>query len=145
MATLLDLPVLPLDRDSAGYTEIVSETYVAERMSIFTLEDLTAFVTRWKAAWELVCPLKPELKSGPMPVASDEILRLLFIMSAKDFAGPIDPQNLDHVMTMNLILPPAFILPHQLAVTYGVSTDLSFVRAFLDPYPELEEELRGYA
>lgn len=142
MATLLDLPVHPLDRDAAGYTDIIEETYTTERPGIITLADLTAFINRWRAIWELVCPYHPDLKTGHVPVANETVVALLPIMGDKDFAGPFDGDNPDHVATINLLLPPAFLHAHVVASEYGVSSDLALVRLFLDPYPELDGELR---
>jgi hypothetical protein len=144
MSTLLDLPVLPRDRDSAVVTNVIMGAYVTERKAVTTLTELTLFVGRWKPIWELACPLKPDMRTGPVPTVTEAVLgHFLEMINPKyQLHGEVTP---DQQSAMNILLPPAALQAFILCRKYlcDGDADIGFVRLFLDPYPEHEAEMRG--
>lgn len=140
MATLLDLPVVPSCRDRAVTTKVVSDSYTHERQQVKTILDLHGFVERWQSIWELVCPVRSDIVTGPVPVVTEAVFRI-FIDLDKGMDG-MDPQDPDVQTAMNIMLPPAALHAITLSSHYGCETDIGFVRLYLDPYSEHENALR---
>lgn len=142
--TLLDLPVVPPQRDLAAIADLVKTAYLSENKGIQTAEAWTKFIERWTNLWLL--PNKPGL---PAVLRGDydmeEALAILQRLYAKDDsvvpAGGEEP-SIEYLAAVDIVLPEALLRAEMLAHHYGVGTDLALVRLYLDPYPEHENELR---
>lgn len=154
---LLDLPILPLDRDNAcGTNEIISR-FVDMRKKISSTTELRDFINFWKPIWLLEPGPFPEPKPNsnsfvdlcrkPLDKTVLQLLRheydadkiVKYIHNAeecieKDFFG----------LLCNLNLPTPGLLAFQFAEEYSVGSDLGFVRLYLDTYPDLEDEGRPF-
>lgn len=139
---LLSLPVLPPYRDDGG--DIITDAYLAELNEVKTTDELEAFVNRWRNLWLLRHPAD----TAPLLPAEESLVNLTFDRQAVlDFLGRRKDDSLDfedpNVEVMcNLVLPFNMLTAFRLSHHYGVGTDLGMVRCFLDPYTELENELR---
>ncbi len=155
--TLLDLPVKPEDRDWAGETEIINETFLADRNAVKTVEDLHQFIDKWRNLWLLKIP-----NVQPTDEWSNAVDRIV----AKDFDGEAvlaamnrakwrgtnaEGQSLDvndyekdpiAQLAGEIMLPFQLMEAFMLARHYGVTHDLAMVRFYLDPHPELIDALR---
>lgn len=138
--TLLDLPILPRDRDSACGSSIIEDTYLKELGEIQNIEQLKEFIVRWRNLWML-----------DNTKVSDEIEQLLgnnfdhqavleFLARKKDDKLSFDDMSV-RIMT-NLAVPHTLLQAFSIANYWGVGTDLAMVRLYLDPYPELDDCLR---
>ncbi len=140
--TLLDLPVLPTNRDAAGGTDMIVDAFSTERKAISNLEELTAFVQRWTPIWKLFCPFQPDLTVRPVPLVNEKVLEWFKIFGAEGYRGEFDRVDANQISAMDILCPPLTLPAFDLAEQFGVGSDLGFVRLFLDPYPEYEGELR---
>jgi hypothetical protein len=142
--TLLALPVLPRDRDGAAASDRITSTYVVERTAIKTSGDLTAFLERWRTVWLL--SRGPSEESALLTDAELNLLdgnydpvRVLHFLNENDF----DPsQCMAAQQAAHIMLPRTLLRAFLLSNKYGVGPDLGMVRLYLDPYPELINELR---
>jgi hypothetical protein len=143
MISILDLPVVPKDRDGACETDTISSTFLLERNSVDTVEKFIQFINRWKNLWLIRNERTSqeekdisELRFNVQPVFE------LFIL-AKD-SKEIDLRSDDARITMNIVVPPAVLTAFIIAKHFGVGIDLAFVRLYLDPYPEFDNVLRCF-
>lgn len=141
---LLDLPVLPHDRDSAVSESVVHDSYLKEIEAVKTGADMTRHVERWRNLWLLRDEERPALTPGEL-----RLVRLEFSPDAvaghalrKKDAG-LDFEDPDVQVMMNVVAPISLVMASMLAQQYGVGSDLILVRMFLDPYPEHEDACRN--
>ncbi|MFA6234400.1 MAG: hypothetical protein WC824_09510 [Bacteroidota bacterium] len=138
MTTLLDLPVLPPDRDTACATSFIQDVYICERGSLTNAEELQGFIQRWKPLFLL----EPD-PSCQVPLENPErifeIMQKLKTKSDED----LDFESDEVKEAMNVMMPPALMKAFFLARHFLVGHDIAMVRLYLDPHPELLEELRG--
>jgi hypothetical protein len=142
---LLDLPVLPEYRDTCE--DVVKEAYLAEREAIQTVEELVAFVRKWRNVWLLKSPileeeeLRPELQD--LLALDFDAEKVLYWLKRKAEEVPFPYETDVNVRIMaHIAIPIALLNASSLARHYGVGTDLGLVRLYLDPYPEHENKLR---
>ena len=136
---LLDLPVLPEDRDEAGATSIVQDAYIKESLAIATVEDLRAFTNRWANIWLLAGKQSQELRPEEKALASgeyvaEELLAETFRCRCRIPDAKPDDNPLWNSLAMFLIMPEAMIKAFQLSTHYNVGHDLALVRLYLDPH-----------
>ena len=157
---LLDLPVLPFDRDGAAATDRIVETFTAERKQISEPSQIQTFVNRWKAIWLLSSGTAfPDAAENTLvymcrqPLAKEIIDlvegrydadKVFEYLSTLDTIKEIDPNNHNLSLTCSMVLPEPALSATFMAHNYGVGNDLGFVRLFLDTYPELENEGRPF-
>lgn len=143
---LLDLPIRLEDRDAACETEEIGSAYINELKLVSSAEDLTKFVERWRNIFLL--QRGPE-DTDPLSEEEGAIVTGKFDAAAVAALLPRKGENdLDftdtNVKIMAMIAAPITLLMAVLfAKHYGVGTDLGLVRLYLDPFPELENEMRG--
>ena len=150
--TLLDLPVKPKDRDAAGGTDIIRNKYVSSRKGCKTVIGLKRHVTKWRNMWLLsaVSDAARALSAQWLVDAQPDWEKVLyFLRLPKDrqveelkLADNDTPLTLVARAALDIFLPPASLHAELLAQHFIVGSDLGFVRLYLDPYPELENELR---
>jgi hypothetical protein len=147
---LLDLPVLPVDRDSAVVSNIIIETYAKERKEATTPEQLFAFIKKWKAIW-LLQP-GPAMSDAPpdsiLGQAREPIRPEVFKLVNGEFDAEkvlaylaSDPEPVDtdeYKIACNLAVPCQGMLALTLATHFRVNIDIGFVRLYLDTYPEFD-------
>lgn len=138
---LLDLPVLPKDRDWAGGTEVIIDTFIEERNSIKNVDDLLAFVEKWNNIWLLNDEITQEeydIVDGAFDpyLIFDCVMKILRKEEIKDVDSNVR-------IAMNICIPHSAMRAMLLAKKYGVGTDLGFVRLYLDPYPEHMDAMRA--
>jgi hypothetical protein len=152
---LLDLPVLPLDRDMACGTSRVSSTFVNDRKKVSSAETLKSFVDKWRPVWLL--------SAGPVPKSSGNLLVDKCRAPLSEAAVKIVNADFDHERVVTLLnheklpqdevlacllgeifIPGPMLFAFQLSNTYGVGHDLGLVRIYLDTYPDLIDEGRPF-
>ena len=136
--TLLDLPVLPPDRDTACGTSIIQETYLQERDAIKTVEELEAHLKRWENLF-LLEP-EPEVE---FPLKDLEKTLALLLQCRENVETELNFDTIEAKEVACIMIPAALMRAFLLAQHYIVGHDLAMVRLYLDPYPELIDELRG--
>lgn len=143
--TLLDLPVLPHNRDDACGTDIIEETYIAERDKVSSEGELWAHIKRWRNVWLLECPIRPrkllpeEIKLLWLDFDSTEVFKWLHKKKENDL--PFDNETVK--IMMHIAIPFPLLDASLFARHYGVGCDLAMVRMYLDPFKEFENYLRG--
>ncbi len=157
---LLDLPVLPHDRDSAAATDYVIKTFVAERSAIPGPAAIRPFVRRWRSAWLLQSgmsgppgtwvhwahePLDPydrRLLEGDF-----DAKKIWAVLQSEghgpESKGQVDLNSANTRIAAGLMIPVPLMLASQLAHDYGVGHDLGLVRLYLDTYPQHSNRLRN--
>jgi hypothetical protein len=153
--SLLDLPVLPIDRDAAVGTGRITTSFVHERKSITDAKSLKAFIERWKPIWLLQAGPYPETTEnnyvnefrGPVPEAAVMLVnhdydadKLLESLKAEQ----PDTESDHFDMMCALALPAPALAAFLLSKEYMVGDDIIFVRLFLDTYPEFADEGRPF-
>ena len=141
MITLLDLPVLPKDRDNACGTCTILETYIKERDSINNSDELVEFVKRWKNIWLLRKERTSEendLSESKFDAVS--VFELLIRMRNKEDGFDYDQYNTR--IAANIAVPPSSLDAFLFSKQFEVGSDLGFIRLYLDTYPEHEKDLR---
>jgi len=140
--TLLDLPVLPVDRDSAAGTSVIIDTFLKERNEVKDLTQLLDFTKRWKNIWLLIERVSREeydIVDGNFDYSTFDLF--MKMISKED--GNLDINDNNVRVAMSMCVPHASLRALMLAKEYGVGSDLGFVRLFLDPYPEHQDALRA--
>jgi len=145
---LLDLPVLPYDRDS--FSDDIGETYSKDVSDIKSAQDLKNHIEKWRNLWLLRSPKFDDIDTWSQ-LQPDELKLLNFdfdfnevcsFLERKDEDGlPFENENV-RIMA-NIVCPKSLLQATILADKYGVCTDLAMVRLYLDPYPEYIEYCRG--
>lgn len=146
VATLLDLPVLPEDRDEACETHVILDAFMDECRAVKTVDDLTNFINRWSSMWllnnSMVHPITSDIerKIVTLDFDKEKVLNLLIRILARedDFDFTDDAVGI----ACTIAVPVQSVVALMLAKKFGVDTDLGFVRLYLDPYPELIDKLR---
>jgi len=144
--TLLDLPVLPKDRDFAAGTSIIMDAFISDRDSVKNHYQLCQFIEKWRNIWLLnkeaveKYTTQEEFDIVSLNFDMDVVFNSFVRMLMKD--DNLDFEDRNVIIAMNLCIPNACILVFKLSNHYGVGNDLGFVRLFLDPYPEFVDELR---
>jgi hypothetical protein len=154
--TLLDLPVLPLDRDDACRTSRVLSTFVNDRKKVSSAETLKSFVDKWRSVWLL--------SAGPVPRSSGGVFIDKCRAPLSEVAIKIVCDDFDHELIATLInskellqeddelislvgdilIPTSMLFAFHLSKTYGVGHDLGLIRVYLDTYPSLIDEGRPF-
>src|SRR3972149_5467299 len=140
---LLDLPILPYDRDS--FSDDINEAYINDVESIDTEFDLRNHVHKWRSLWLLKNPNDKrvlsveEQKLLSLEFNFDEVIQ--FLKRRKEDGLPFDQESV-RIMT-HLLMPAPLLQAFMLASHFGVCTDLAMVRLYLDQHPEFEECCRG--
>jgi hypothetical protein len=158
--SLLDLPVLPIDRDDACGTSRIIRTYVHERKLLTKSDQLDGFINRWKSVWLLSAgtyperiPVKHIINSCREPIDS-EVYNLFdgnydldkVFDYVKNSTCP-DNDNIDDInflVSCQISIPWPFLKVSFLCRYFIVCTDIGFVRLFLDTYPEYINEGRPF-
>lgn len=141
--TLLDLPVLPVDRDFACGTNLVHEAYLKNRKAIASVSDLRVHLAKWRNLWLL--GLNREEVPEPVSLTDDQcelIVKWLSVPLAEQPALNRDPLPLEVRIWACVMAPGPLVRAFEVAHHYKVGSDLGLVRLYLDPYPELDDELR---
>jgi hypothetical protein len=153
---LLDLPVLPYDRDDACGTSRVSSTFVHDRKNVSSAETLKAFVSKWRSVWLL--------SAGPVPKSSGNLFIDKCRAELSEPAVKIVNADFDHELIATVInnpdgsvhnsellsilaeisIPSPMLLAFHLSNEYDVDHDLGLVRIYLDTYPDLIDEGRPF-
>ena len=158
--TLLDLPILPEDRDEAAQTDHVLGTFVKERGTLIHPSQLRSFVRKWSAIW-LLC-------AGPHPASAPpgcvlararsslskytrmlleghyDAKRVFRFLNHKDSDPLVETDSRDFRIAGYLAMPPPMMLAWSLANSYGAGTDIGFVRLYLDTYSWLNDKGRPF-
>jgi hypothetical protein len=144
--TLLDLPVLPEDRDEACETHVILDAYTSECKAIKTVDDLTNFVNRWSNMWRLTNehfhPVTSSIENDIVNLNFDKEKVLGFVIRVGERDDNLDFDDVNVSIACTIVAPVQSIMAFLLAKKFGVDTDLGFVRLYLDPYPELIDKLR---
>lgn len=143
--TLLDLPILPRDRDRAGRTSIILDTYIKERNEISSVSLLKAHIKRWENLFRLTNENFPNLDLTNIFNIKEEdyetILAHIKKLLLKQDKG-LDFEDELVGITMDIFIPPTLLQATIIAKKYEVGHDLIMVRLYLDPYPEFIHYLR---
>jgi len=150
--TLLDLPILLEDRDSAASTDSIIDAYTTELLVVQEsrkLEVLRAFIERWRCAWLLKIPEGKNTPEGKnvLSLEEEEILGLAEIEPLVELL-PRRMEKLDFNdksvrKLAHLLIPIPFLSATMVADKYNVGSDLALVRLYLDPYPEYQNACRN--
>lgn len=151
--TLLDLPKkhLPADRDAACGTDGIQDAYLRGRKTIKSVRMLRTFVAKWRNLWFLTCPDLPPAAPCVWLDAEglnwDTVVKLLATSvdeqaDALGLRGDPAARTLEQLAATDIIAPPALVAATVVGHTFGVGTDLGMVRLYLDPWPELNDEMR---
>jgi hypothetical protein len=157
---LLDLPVWPEDRDGAGTTSIIQDTYVAERLALGSPSELRPFVKRWRNLFLLgpsrsaFLAAKPGtwIRQAGQSFHREERALLLGEFDAKKVFALLQRTKSDGLnfddwnvrIVGHLCLPAPLVQAFMLANYYGgCGHDLAMVRLYLDTWPQHRDRLRG--
>jgi len=140
---LLDLPVIPFDRDRAAATNEIVESYLNELNQVQTEDALHAFIQKWRSVWLL----KSHLPDADNELMEDEVFLLegkfdlakvlRHLAQRKEDSHDFEDPNV-RVMA-HLAVPRALLQASIGSSKFDVGMDLILVRLFLDPYKEYED------
>lgn len=153
---LLDLPVLPFDRDEAVGTNKIITEFIKMRKMISSTTELRDFIDFWKPIWLLTPGTFTEHKPNSFIAAAcqysldEAVLKLLrheydadeIVKNIHNPDGCSEKEFFGLLCNLNLPIPG--LLAFQFATAYGVGSDIGFVRLYLDTYPDLEGEGRPF-
>ncbi len=145
MISILDLPVLPNDRDEAVATSVILDTFINERDLVSNADELVTFVSRWKNIWLLrdeSIRSKEENDISELKFDSNSIFDIFVRIIHGEDNFDFNQSNIRVAAT--IAAPPASINALLLSKKFKCDSDIGFVRLYLDPYKELEDKLRGY-
>jgi len=143
---LLDLPVLPDHRDSAGSSD-VQDAYVSERKAIGSPKDVRAFVRRWRPLFLLRLGKggrRDQFMDGDVKalVSLSFDAKLVFAALQRVQDERFDFSRRANRIAAHIALPAQMMHAYSLADRYDAGHDLAMVRLFLDTYPQHEDALR---
>ncbi len=155
--SLLGLPVLPFDRDSAAASDEVMNGFLNDRKNISRTSELKEFINKWRPIWLLSPGPIPEVENPEALVSvcrrpiDEAALKLIqhqydadLLMSYLGDPDGCDKETETFEILCHLMIPVPSLNAFQLSNNYGVGPDLGFVRLYLDTYPEFENEGRPF-